>query len=187
MTISSLASVGTGNLEFNSAASVNITATDDINLSATNITGLGAEDYMDIAPNTTTFNPGAWVTSNGSFVQTDEASPQDIEVSCTVTTGFTSCKIEISMAGWDHNDGLNEYYLELCRIVNGGTPTVLKDLMFPNPNDHFVPCNFMHVDVHGASAGDTVAYKLRAKSVASTSFRLVTGISGDAIYLKEIR
>lgn len=187
VTISSLTSVGTGNLAFTSAASVNITATDDINLSATNIIGLGAEDYMDIAPTTGSFNPGATVTTNGSFVQTDEVSPQDIEVSCTVTTGFTSCKIEISMMGWDHTDGTSEYYLELCRIVNNGTPTPLKELLFPNPNDHFVPCNFMHVDVHGASAGDTVAYKLRAKSTASTSFRLVTGTSGDAIYLKEIR
>lgn len=147
---------------------------------------LPAEDFMDIAPNTTSFNPGATVTTNGSFVQTDEVSPQDIEVSCTVTTGFTSCKVEISMMGWDHTDGTSEYYLELCRIVNGGTPTVLKELLFPNPNDHFVPCNFMHVDVHGASAGDTVAYKLRAKSTATTSFRLVTGTSGDSIYLKEL-
>jgi hypothetical protein len=147
---------------------------------------LPAEDFMDIAPNTTSYNPGATVTTNGSFVQTDEGTPQDIEVSCTVTSGFTSCKVEISMMGWDHTDGTSEYYLELCRIVNGGTPTVLKELLFPNPNDHFVPCNFMHVDVHGASAGDTVAYKLRAKSTATTSFRLVTGTSGDAIYLKEL-
>ena len=147
---------------------------------------LGAEDFMDIAPNTSSYNPGATVTTNGSFVQTDEGTPQDIEVSCTVTSGFTSCKVEISMMGWDHTDGTSEYYLELCRIVNGGTPTVLKELLFPNPNDHFVPCNFMHVDVHGASAGDTVAYKLRAKSTATTSFRLVTGTSGDAIYLKEL-
>jgi hypothetical protein len=147
---------------------------------------LPAEDFMDIAPTTTSFDSGAGVFTNGSFVQTQEGTPQDIEVSCTVTSGFTNCKVEISMAGWDHTDGTREYYLELCRIVNGGTPTVLKELLFPNPNDHFVPVNFMHVDTHGASAGDTVAYKLRAKSTASTSFRLVTGISGDSIYLKEL-
>ena len=145
------------------------------------------EDYVDIAANTVSYDPGAGVFAHGAYVQTQAASPVDIQTSVTVTEGFASVKIELSMGGWNHTDSTSEYYLELERTVNGTTSTVLKDLLFPAPNTWFGPVSFMHVDTHGASTGDTVSYKLKAKDPSGTnSFRLVTGISGDSLYIKEI-
>ena len=146
-----------------------------------------AESYVDIAANTVSYNASAGVFTHGSYVQTDAVSPVDIDANLTVTEGFTSVKIEISMGGWNHTDATTEYYLQLERTVNGTTSTVLKDLLFPAGNTYFGPVNFMHIDTHGASTGDTISYKLKAKASNSTdSFRLVTGISGDSVYIKEI-
>ena len=91
------------------------------------------------------------------------------------------------MVGWDPNNGADEIYLHLEREVNGASTTKLKELLFPAANQFFGPVNFVHIDVHGATAGDTVSYKLKVSTVSgSSSFRLVTGVSGDSVYIKEI-
>jgi len=145
------------------------------------------EDYVIIAPGVSSIDVAAATIAHGSFVTTDETVPVVINPSVTVTSGFTGIKIEISMVGWDPNNGADEIYLHLEREVNGASTTKLKELLFPAANQFFGPVNFVHIDVHGATAGDTVSYKLKVSTVSgSSSFRLVTGVSGDSVYIKEI-
>lgn len=191
-------SVSANSAQFTSADIVTLTGTTSLSghtvpggsgtvALTSDIPAMPNEDFVHIAPGVTTVDLAAAVIANGSFVTTDETTPVVINPSVTVTSGFTAVKIEISMTGWDHVDGANEIYLDLEREINGASTTKLKELIFPAGNNYFGSTHHTHVDVHGASAGDTVSYKLKVNSIGGTgSFRLVTGISGDSVYIKEV-
>lgn len=186
VTISSLASVGTGNLAFTSAASVNITATDDINLSATNITGLGNEAY-DTFATSTTYNPGGAV-AHGSYIR-NEADTADVAASVTVTSGFSKVKVELDASIANITDATTEMLIALERTVDGLNPTTVKIFLFPVANTFYGSQHFLYVDTHSASAGSTVEYKLKVdmSSYSNESARVQYGICGDTLYIKEIR
>jgi len=133
------------------------------------------------------YNPGAQIAHN-NYLE-DEAGTNDIEASVTVTSGFTRIKVELDASVINVTDATTEQPINLVRIINGGSGTTVKQFIFPAGNTFFGSQYFTFVDTHGASAGDTVAYKLLVDNSAYTitdNARIQFGICGDTLYIKEI-
>lgn len=148
----------------------------------------GNEAYHNFAPNTTSVNFANAAVATGSYLQTDEPTPVDIEASVSVTNGFSKTKIELSAAVTNVTDPTTEIQIDLVRQINSANETVLKTLIFPVSQTFYGSQAFMHIDTHGANQGDVVTYKLKVNmsGYSNESARLVTGISGDTLYIKEI-
>jgi len=150
------------------------------------IPAIGTEAY-DQFGTSLSYNPGAQIAHN-NYLE-DEAGTNDIEASVTVTSGFTRIKVELDASVINVTDATTEQPINLVRIINGGSGTTVKQFIFPAGNTFFGSQYFTFVDTHGASAGDTVAYKLLVDNSAYTitdNARIQFGICGDTLYIKEI-
>lgn len=136
----------------------------------------------------TSANFGNSPITAGNYFQ-NEAGTADISVSYNITSGFTKALITLNASITNVTDPATEAEVALERIVNGGTPTLVKALVFPVANSFYGGMHFTILDTHGASAGDTVEYKLKNRmdvNYSSESCRLVTGLCGDTIGAKEV-
>ena len=147
----------------------------------------GNETYLKFGTSTS-FNPGNAQVTVGNVFQQEAGG--DIEISLTVTTGFTKTLITLDAVIWNVTDSTTESQVALERQINTGSYTVLRQLIFPVTNTYYGNSMFQLLDTHGASAGDTVKYRIRNSmdvSYSSESLRLVTGMCGDTIGIKEIQ
>lgn len=148
----------------------------------------GNETYLKFGTSTS-FNPGNAQVTVGNVFQQEAGG--DIEISLTVTTGFTKTLITLDAVIWNVTDSTTESQVALERQINTGSYTVLRQLIFPVTNTYYGNSMFQLLDTHGATAGDTVKYRIRNSmdvgGYSSESLRLVTGICGDTIGIKEIQ
>jgi len=147
----------------------------------------GNETYLKFGTSTS-FNPGNAQVTVGNVFQQEAGG--DIEISLTVTTGFTKTLITLDAVIWNVTDSTTESQVALERQINTGSYTVLRQLIFPVTNTYYGNSMFQLLDTHGASAGDTVKYRIRNSmdvNYSSESLRLVTGMCGDTIGIKEIQ
>jgi len=147
----------------------------------------GNETYLKFGTSTS-FNPGNAQVTVGNVFQQEGGG--DIEISLTVTTGFTKTLVTLDAVIWNVTDSLTESQVALERQINTGSWTLLRQLIFPVTNTYYGNSMFQLLDTHGASAGDTVKYRIRNSmdvSYSSESLRLVTGMCGDTIGIKEIQ
>jgi hypothetical protein len=147
----------------------------------------GNETYLKFGTSTS-FNPGNAQVTVGNVFQQEVGG--DIEISLTVTTGFTKTLVTLDAVIWNVTDSLTESQVALERQINTGSWTLLRQLIFPVTNTYYGNSMFQLLDTHGASAGDTVKYRIRNSmdvNYSSESLRLVTGMCGDTIGIKEIQ
>ena len=147
----------------------------------------GNETYLKFGTSTS-FNPGNAQVTVGNVFQQEGGG--DIEISLTVTTGFTKTLVTLDAVIWNVTDSLTESQVALERQINTGSWTLLRQLIFPVTNTYYGNSMFQLLDTHGASAGDTVKYRIRNSmdvNYSSESLRLVTGMCGDTIGIKEIQ
>jgi len=154
--------------------------------------GQGNEDYNNFGLSTS-YSPGTSVAHNNYLnaeaAAGDNGAGSDIEASVDVTDGFSKIKVELDASVVNITDATTEIIIALERSVNGASPTDVKQFLFPPGQNWFGSQHFLYVDTHGASAGDTVSYKLRVdmSSYSNESARIQFGICGDTLYIKEIR
>jgi len=147
----------------------------------------GTETYLKFGTSTS-FNPGNVAVTFGNVFQQEGGG--DIEISLTVTTGFTKTLVTLDAVIWNVTDSTTESQVALERQINTGSWTLLRQLIFPVTNTYYGNSMFQLLDTHGASAGDTVKYRIRNSmdvNYSSESLRLVTGMCGDTIGIKEIQ
>jgi len=147
----------------------------------------GNETYLKFGTSTS-FNPGNAQVTVGNVFQQEGGG--DIEISLTVTTGFTKTLVTLDAVIWNVTDSLTESQVALERQINTGSWTLLRQLIFPVTNTYYGNSMFQLLDTHGASGGDTVKYRIRNSmdvNYSSESLRLVTGMCGDTIGIKEIQ
>lgn len=147
----------------------------------------GNETYLKFGTSTS-FNPGNAQVTVGNVFQQEVGG--DIEISLTVTTGFTKTLVTLDAVIWNVTDPTTESQVALERQINTGSWTLLRQLIFPVTNTYYGNSMFQLLDTHGASAGDTVKYRIRNSmdvNYSSESLRLVTGMCGDTIGIKEIQ
>ena len=147
----------------------------------------GNETYLKFGTSTS-FNPGNAQVTVGNVFQQEGGG--DIEISLTVTTGFTKTLVTLDAVIWNVTDSTTESQVALERQINTGSWTLLRQLIFPVTNTYYGNSMFQLLDTHGASAGDTVKYRIRNSmdvNYSSESLRLVTGMCGDTIGIKEIQ
>lgn len=148
----------------------------------------GTETYLKFGTSTS-FNPGNAAVTVGNVFQQEGGG--DIEISLTVTTGFTKTLVTLDAVIWNVTDSLTESQVALERQINTGSWTLLRQLIFPVTNTYYGNSMFQLLDTHGATAGDTVKYRIRNSmdvgGYSSESLRLVTGMCGDTIGIKEIQ
>jgi hypothetical protein len=160
-------------LAFTSAASVNITATDDINLNAdtldltgvttvdftgTTVNGLPSYNNSGIAYQLGYSAHDAVSIANGPF----SVNGTDIVVSLTAGNNAQGTRINISGVTSGTSAGTGPIYVE--RRVNGGSWLTWSAFIVKGADDHF---NHSFVDFYNTagtqedvSAGDTVEYRL---------------------------
>jgi len=146
------------------------------------------EVYMNFGTSTS-FNPGIPAVSAGNVMQHEDGTTGDIQLSSTVSSGYTKVLITLDAIIWNHTDSTTEAQVALERQINTGSWTVLRQLIFPNANGFYGSQFFQYIDTHGASTGDTVKYRIRNSmntGYGSESLRLVTGICGDTFGIKEV-
>jgi hypothetical protein len=148
----------------------------------------GNETYLKFGTSTS-FNPGNAQVTVGNVFQQEGGG--DIEISLTVTTGFTKTLVTLDAVIWNVTDSTTESQVALERQINTGSWTLLRQLIFPVTNTYYGNSMFQLLDTHGATAGDTVKYRIRNSmdvgGYSSESLRLVTGMCGDTIGIKEIQ
>jgi hypothetical protein len=148
----------------------------------------GNETYLKFGTSTS-FNPGNAAVTVGNVFQQEGGG--DIEISLTVTTGFTKTLVTLDAVIWNVTDSTTESQVALERQINTGSWTLLRQLIFPVTNTYYGNSMFQLLDTHGATAGDTVKYRIRNSmdvgGYSSESLRLVTGMCGDTIGIKEIQ
>jgi hypothetical protein len=148
----------------------------------------GNETYLKFGTSTS-FNPGNAQVTVGNVFQQEVGG--DIEISLTVTTGFTKTLVTLDAVIWNVTDSTTESQVALERQINTGSWTLLRQLIFPVTNTYYGNSMFQLLDTHGATAGDTVKYRIRNSmdvgGYSSESLRLVTGMCGDTIGIKEIQ
>ena len=139
------------------------------------------------------YSPGLAVSHNdylnAEAVAGDNGAGNDIEAGVTITSGYSKIKVELDASVVNITDATTEMIIALERSINGANPTDVKQFLFPPGQNWFGSQHFTYVDTHGASAGDTVSYKLRVdmSSYSNESARIQFGICGDTLYIKEIR
>ena len=146
----------------------------------------GNESYLKFGTSTS-FNPGNAGVAAGNVMQQEGGG--DIAVSVTVTSGFTNVLVTLDAAIWNLTDSTTEAEVSLQRQVNSGGWTTVRRLIFPVADTYYGNAMFQHYDTHGASAGDTVAYRIINSmdvSYSSEQLRLVTGMCGDTMGVKEV-
>lgn len=140
----------------------------------------------------TAFSPGLSVSDNdylnAEAVAGDNGAGNDIEAGVTITSGYSKIKVELDASVVNITDATTEMIVALERSINGANPTDVKQFLFPPGQNWFGSQHFTYVDTHGASAGDTVSYKLRVdmSSYSNESARIQFGICGDTLYIKEV-
>lgn len=166
-----------------------LTTDGSANLSFTN--GFGNEAYDNFGLSTT-YSPGVSVAHNNYLnaeaVAGDNGAGNNIEAAVTVTSGYSKIKVELDASVVNITDNTTEIIIALERSVNAANATDVKQFLFPAGQTWFGSQHFTYVDTHGASAGDTVSYKLRVdmSSYANESARIQYGICGDTLYIKEV-
>ena len=108
-----------------------------------------------------------------------------------MTSGYTKALITLNAMIWNVTDGTTEALVEIERSVAGGAYSKIGTFIFPVANTFYGAMNFTLLDTHGATAGDTVSYKLKngtsvANGYSDESIRLVTGTCGDTFGVREI-
>jgi len=183
------AAVGVGNIVASGSRITNV-GTPTAGTDATTksyVDGLiGNESYLKFGTSTS-FNPGNAGVTAGNVMQQEGGG--DIEVSLTVTSGFTNVLVTLDAAIWNLTDTTTEAEVSLQRQVNTGGWTTVRRLIFPVADTYYGNAMFQHYDTHGANAGDTVAYRIINSmdiSYSSEQLRLITGMCGDTMGVKEV-
>lgn len=153
------------------------------------VASVGSESYTKFGTSTSP-NPGIASTTVGNYIL-NEAQTSDIETSFTMTSGYTKALITLNAMIWNVTDGTTEALVEIERSVAGGAYSKIGTFIFPVANTFYGAMNFTLLDTHGATAGDTVSYKLKngnsvANGYSDESIRLVTGTCGDTFGVREI-
>lgn len=153
------------------------------------VASVGSESYTKFGTSTSP-NPGIASTAVGNYIL-NEAQTSDIETSFTMTSGYTKALITLNAMLWNVTDGNTETLVEIERSVAGGAYSKIGTFVFPVANTFYGAMNFTLLDTHGATAGDTVSYKLKngnsvANGYSDESIRLVTGACGDTFGVREI-
>ena len=148
----------------------------------TGFTGGAGEAYTKFGTSTTENTGLTQVAAGAYFI--NEAGTDDIEVLFTVTSGYTNALLTLNAQIRNITDSNTAADVDLERSINGGAYTKIQTFKFPASNNYGAATTFSMIDVHGASAGDTVSYKLKNGMV--DNMRLVTGTSGDTFGFKEL-
>jgi hypothetical protein len=165
VTVSSFASAGVGNFSVSSAASVNITAVDDINFTATTVdftgttvTGLPTANNGGVAYQYGYSAHDAVSTAGNDF----SVNSTTMTVSVTATNLAQGARIDISGITSNTSAGTGLIYVQ--RRVNTGSWSVWNAFIVSGAGDHFSHSFVDFYDTGGTqfdvSAGDTVEYKL---------------------------
>lgn len=150
--------------------------------------GTGVESYTKFSTSTSP-NFGASGVAAGSYLR-NEADTADIEATATVTSGFNGVLITLNALVQNLTDTTTEAKVTVERSINSGAYSTIHSFIFPVANTTYGGQCFTLFDAHGASAGDTLSYKLKndmANGYSSESLRVVHGASGDTFGLKEIK
>ena len=148
--------------------------------------GSGVETYTRFGTSTTP-NLGNAATTVGNYFL-NEAGTSDIQTTFTVTAGYSKALITLNASIMNVTDGNTEAQVTLERQINTNGYSTVQTFVFPIANTYYGGMNFTFLDVHGASTGDTVTYKLKndMSGYSNDNLRLVTGICGDTFGAKEL-
>lgn len=164
---------------------------DTVSYKLPTVNPFGNESYT-VFGLSTSFSPGGSVPNGtyfkGEAVAGDSGAGSEIEVSVTISEGYTKNLITLDASIANITDPTTEYQVMLERKTNGSNATDIKSMIFPVANTFFGSQYFQFIDVHGASVGDTVSYKLRADmdGYSNEAGRVFFGICGDTFGAREI-
>ena len=172
-------------------ATTNFISGSTVDFTGVTVTGQGQETYSQFGLSTTfsastNVLDGNYLTAEA--VAGDNGAGNDIANSFTVTSGYTKAKIELDASVTNATNTNTEIVIVLERTINSLNAADVKQFVFPVADTFYGSQYFTYVDTHGASAGDTVEYKLRVdmSAYSNEAAKVQYGICGDTMYTKEL-